>query len=103
MRFIFAQLGLLSAFLMAIPTLAANAPDSTNPLSAYTVEVSTNCGQSLIAHKPDATTVDAALQSTVHDLAAYFGANPAIGSAFQSAKDPNSGGATFSATLNGQP
>jgi hypothetical protein len=102
-----ALIAIVFALVLAAPYRADGAPQpgspaAANPMAAYTVEVSTNCGQSLLTHKPDATSVKAALEATFPDLAAYFGSNPTVGPAFQAAKDPNTGGATFSATLSGQ-
>jgi len=81
---------------------AAAAANSDAP-TGYTVEVSTDSGKSLATQKPNVTTVDAALLATFPDLAAYFGNRPTIGSAYQDAHDATIGGATFSATLKGQP
>jgi hypothetical protein len=79
------------------------APAGGDALAGYTVEVSTDYGKSLVTQKPNAASVRAALESTFPDLARYFGAKPAIGSAYQDAKDPKSGGATFSSNLDGHP
>lgn len=79
---------------------AAPAPDAP---AGYTVVTSTDFGKALTIQKDGAATVQAALEATLPDLARYFGAKPSVGSAFQDAKDPKSGGATFSAAFNGQP
>jgi hypothetical protein len=79
------------------------APAGGDALAGYTVEVSTDYGKSLVTQKPNTASVRAALESTFPDLARYFGARPAIGSAYQDAKDPESGGATFSSNLDGHP
>ncbi len=81
---------------------AAAASASTDAPAGYTVEVSTDSGKSLVTQKSNVTTVTAALLATFPDLAAYFGNRPTIGSAYQDAHDPTTGGATFGATFNGQ-
>lgn len=81
----------------------ANAPAGGDAPAGYTVEVSTDSGKSLIAQKSNVASVQAALEATFPELAAYFGARPAIGTAYQDAKDPKSGGATFSDNWNGHP
>jgi hypothetical protein len=84
----------------ASPPAAAASADAP---AGYTVMVSTDSGKSLVTQKPNVTTVIAALLATFPDLTTYFGNRPTIGSAYQDAHDPTTGGATFSATLNGQP
>jgi hypothetical protein len=71
--------------------------------AGYTVQVSSDFGKSLATQKPNVTTVEAALLAVFPDLESYFGNRPTIGSAYQDAHDPTSGGATFGATFNGQP
>jgi len=44
-----------------------------------------------------------ALIATFSDLATYFGNRPVLGSAYQDAHDPTSGGATFGVTFDGHP
>jgi hypothetical protein len=85
------------------PPAAASTSTSTDAPIGYTVAVSTDSGKSLVTQKSNVTTVEAALLATLPDLAAYFDARPTIGSAYQDAHDPTSGGTTFGATLNGQP
>ncbi|HEY1922827.1 MAG TPA: hypothetical protein VGG44_08670 [Tepidisphaeraceae bacterium] len=81
---------------------AAASPSSDAPIG-YTVAASTDSGKSLVTQKSNVTTVQAALLATLPDLAAYFDARPTIGTAYQDAHDPTTGGTTFGATLNGQP
>jgi hypothetical protein len=88
----------LCALVLAIPCMAAG-PDAP---AGYTVEASTDFGKSLVTQKPNVTTVEAALLVVFPDLETYFGNRPMIGSAYQDAHDPTSGGATFGATFNGQ-
>lgn len=108
MQFGFTTTIFVVAFVLPVISRAAEAPfagkstDGDAP-AGYTVEVATDYGKSLVTQKPNATTVKAALESTFPDLAAYFGTRPTIGSAYQDAKDPKSGGATFGANLKGQP
>jgi hypothetical protein len=116
--FPFAQMAFLLALFLALPAFAADAQfvgqsAPVNPLglgaapaengapAGYTVEVSTGSGESLVTQKPNIASVKAALEATLPDLAGYFGQRPAIGSAYQNAKDTSSGGATFSSTLHG--
>jgi hypothetical protein len=86
----------------ASPPAAATGAGTDAP-TGYTVVVSTQTGKSLITQKSNVTTVQAALLATFPELAAFFGSRPTIGSAFQDAHDPTTGGATFSSTFNGQP
>ena len=79
---------------------ASASPDAP---AGYTVQVSTGSGKSLVTQKPNITKVQDALLAVFPDLAAYFGNRPTIGSAYQDAKNPSTGGATFAATFNGQP
>jgi hypothetical protein len=72
-------------------------------LAGYTTEASTDSGKSLVTQKPNAASVQAALEATFPDLAKYFGNRPEIGRAYEDRADHKSGGATFGATLNGQP
>jgi hypothetical protein len=83
--------------------LAQSGAAGGDALAGYSVEVSTDYGKSLVTQKANATTIKAALEATFPDLARYFGARPTIGSAYQDAKDPKSGGATFASNLNGHP
>lgn len=82
--------------------LAAEAPGADTP-AGYAIVSSNDFGKAMSVQKVGAMTVQAALESTLPDLTKFFGAKPTIGSAYQDAKDPKSGGATFSSTLNGQP
>jgi hypothetical protein len=92
--------------LAAAATAAATAvaaPAAVAPPPGYAVAASNDAGQSLVAEKPGVTTVQAALEATFPDLAAYFGQRPTIGSAYQDAHDPHAGGATFTAAQAGRP
>jgi hypothetical protein len=87
---------------LANPLAATTAPTSDAP-AGYAIVSSSEFGTAISVQKAGAASVQSALQATLPDLAAYFGSKPTIGSAYQDAKDPKSGGATFSAALNGQP
>jgi hypothetical protein len=78
----------------------ASPPPDAPP--GYAVAAANGAGKSLVTQKA-AATIQAALESTFPDLAAYFGDRPKIGSAYQDAHDANSGGATFTATAGGEP
>ena len=112
MRFPFAQMVFFLTLFLALLAFAVDAQlvgqsVPVNPLglgaapAGYTVAVSTGPGKSLVTEKPNIASVKAALEATLPDLAGYFGQRPAIGSAYQNAKDTSSGGATFSSTLDG--
>jgi hypothetical protein len=87
----------------ANPLAGGGSSGSSGALAGYAVVTSTDSGKALAIEKDGASTVQAALEATLPDLTSYFGVKPTIGSAYQDAKDPKSGGATFSSTLNGQP
>ena len=86
---------------LAAPNPLASASPSGGP-AGYAVVNSTDSGKALSAQKDGASSIQAALEATLSDLTGYFGGKPTIGAAYQDAKDPKSGGATFSSTLNGQ-
>jgi hypothetical protein len=71
--------------------------------AGYSVVTSTDYGKAFTTRKEQATSVQSALESTFPDLARYFGARPAVVGAFEDSKDHRSGGASFTAKLNGQP
>jgi hypothetical protein len=80
-----------------------NATSITDTPAGYTVVITNEVGRTLSTQKQGAGTVQAALESVFPDLTRVFGEKPVIGSSYQDAKNPNAGGATFSATLNGHP
>ena len=82
---------------------AASASATHAPPPGYDVTASTATGQSLLTHKANLKTIKDALESTFPELATFFGNQPTVAKAFQDAKDPKSGGATFTVTMNGQP
>jgi hypothetical protein len=88
--------------LIALPARGAAAGAADVP-AGYAVITSTDFGKSLSTHKDGVATVQAALEAVLPDLDHYFGVKSTIGSAYQDAKDPKSGGATFSSVLDGQP
>jgi hypothetical protein len=71
--------------------------------AGYSAITSTDFGKALFAEKPDATSVTAALESTLPDLGKYFDARPTIKGAYEDSKTHESGGALFTAVLAGQP
>jgi hypothetical protein len=83
----------------------ANTPANTlaDAPAGYTVVSSSASGKAISIEKTGVNSVQSALEATLPDLAQFFGTKPTIGSAYQDAKNANSGGATFSDTLNGQP
>jgi hypothetical protein len=80
----------------------SNSAAGNDVLAGYTVVAATDAGKSLVTQKAGATSIQSALEATFPDLALYFGARPKIGSAYEDARDHKSGGATFTAKLNGQ-
>ncbi len=96
-------LSILGCDKSSAPAAAATPAASSDAPAGYTVEISTDIGKSLVTKKPNVTSVMAALLATFPDLQIYFGNQPTIGSAYQDAHDPSSGGATFGATYQGQP
>ena len=95
----------------AVNPLAAKAAP-VNPLAAasgagtppgYTVATATDQGKRLVAHKPAAKSLAAALSSALQDLAPCFDAKPTAASGFADAKDRRRGGAAFTATLKDKP
>jgi hypothetical protein len=90
--------GLTFAFLQ---TTGAWAAGSASPPD-FTVLASTDLGRSLIAQKPGVTTIRAALEFALAELTRQFGTAPAVGRAYEDARDHQSGGATFTAKLNGK-
>ncbi len=78
-------------------------PQAAGPLAEYLVVASTDSGKALSVQKAKATSVQAALEATFPDLAKYFDGRPTITNAFEDTRDHKSGGASFTAKLNGQP
>jgi hypothetical protein len=86
------------------PTPAPAATPAQQTLPPGYVSVATSgSGQTLSVRKTGQTSVQAALDATFKDLIQYFRSQISIGSAYQSAQDSLSGGATFSSTWNGRP
>jgi hypothetical protein len=71
-------------------------------MDGYRIINATEHGRVLATQKRDATSVQAALQAALRDLAPYFGTPPVASSGYESAKDGKSGGAKFTVTANGQ-
>jgi len=86
---------------VSLQTAAGWARGSDSP-EVFTVLASTDLGQSLIAQKPGVITIRAALEFALAELARQFGTVPAVGRAYEDVHDHKSGGATFSAQLNGK-
>ena len=84
----------------AVNPLAAT--QGGNAPAGYGVINATEYGQVLGTDKPKATDIQSGLESTFPDLAQFFGQRPKIGGAYEDAKNQQSGGATFTATYNGQ-
>lgn len=80
----------------------SNNATSNGAPAGYSITNASDAGKSLVAQKPNVATVKAALQAVFPELATYFGSRPTLGTAYQDAKDPNSGGATFSGSFNNQ-
>jgi hypothetical protein len=92
-------------------TAAAPAPAADQPTAAPTADAppgyklvnATDAGKAMSAQKPDAASVQAALESTFADMATYFGNKLSIKNGFVDSRDQKSGGASFLSTYNGQP
>ena len=81
---------------------APSARPSADALAGYTTVTTTDAGKALSVQKPGAASVQTALESTFHDLGRYFDARPSTSGAFEDSQDHKSGGASFTAKLNGQ-
>ena len=79
-------------------TLPAQAAKSG---AQYRTVNSTQFGRAVVGQRADARSVKSAVQLTLRDLEQYFGTAPKVHSAYEDAKDPRSGGATFLITTNG--
>jgi hypothetical protein len=77
------------------------APTADGP-AGYTIVNATDAGKAMSAQKPDADSVQAALESAFADLAQYFGSKLAIKNGFVDSRDRKSGGASFASNFNGQ-
>ncbi len=80
-----------------VPPQAAAAPPGYDVVSA------SDAGQALTVQKPNATSVQSALESTLSDLTRSLGDRPKVTSAFEDTRDRRSGGASFAARLDGHP
>jgi hypothetical protein len=69
----------------------------------YRTVASTEYGRAVVGQRVDAQTVRAALQLTLKDMEQYFGSAPKVRSAYEDARDPRSGGATFLIKARGVP
>jgi hypothetical protein len=69
----------------------------------YRTVNSTEFGRAVVAQRADARSVKAALQLTLRDLGQYFGVAPKLRSAYEDARDPRAGGATFLVNARGTP
>jgi hypothetical protein len=81
---------------------AASVTAGTLP-DGYVVVKSTDTGRALAAQKQGATTILSAMQATFADLSHYFDGRPTLVHAYQDTHDANSAGASFTASLHGQP
>jgi hypothetical protein len=75
---------------------AANANPA--PFNDFQVLATTDSGKTLFIQKPQATSAQSAIQSTLPDLAKLFGSRPKPLNAFADSQQPTRGGATFSAS-----
>jgi hypothetical protein len=71
--------------------------------AGYANAASTDVGKIWVVKKPGITTVSAALEASLRDLSTFFGNRPVIKGAFEDTKDHQSGAASFTATMAGQP
>ncbi|MGD0768267.1 MAG: hypothetical protein ABSB42_08740 [Tepidisphaeraceae bacterium] len=78
-------------------------PASSGAPAGYGIAAATDSGKAWVTKKPGLTTVTAALEATLPDLRAFFGGNLVVQGAFEDTRDHQSGGASFTATLAGQP
>jgi len=85
------------------PPTPDSTPASTNAPAGYGIAAATDAGKAWVTKKPGITTVAAALEATLPDLDTFFGSKLAIQGAFEDTKDHQSGAASFTATLAGQP
>jgi hypothetical protein len=69
----------------------------------YRTVNSTEFGRAVVAQRTDARSVKAALQLTLRDLGQYFGVAPKLRNAYEDARDPRAGGATFLVNASGTP
>ncbi len=69
----------------------------------YKVVTNTDAGQALTTRKTDAKSVSAALSAALPDLSHYFDGKPKFAGAYEDVRDHNSGGASFTAMMHGQP
>jgi hypothetical protein len=83
--------------------LGAGAHPAANSLAGYSVVTSTEAGRSMATRKVNVTSLPAALEAARVDLAHYFDGAPTIVRAYQDTQNQQSGGASFTATLRGQP
>jgi len=75
--------GLTLVFLQTNAVWAAGPGSPT----VFTVLASTDLGESLVAQKPGVTTIRAALELALAELARQFGTVPAVGRAYEDAHD----------------
>ncbi len=83
--------------------LLASAPFSAAGRTApdYQLVNATELGKVLSARRHDAPTLEAALKLTLRDLNRLLGVAPKVRVAYQDAKTPGAGGASFTATVRG--
>jgi len=85
------------------PPAPDSTPASSNSPAGYGIAAATDAGKAWVTKKPGITTVTAALEATVSDLSTFFGGQLVVKGAFEDTKDHQSGAASFTATLAGQP
>jgi hypothetical protein len=90
------------AAVLLVEARATRAANVEAPPGYQLVNV-TPLGRSFATQKPGVASVQQALQSTLRDLARYFGARPIVRKAYEDTRDRHSGGAAFFVTTGGVP
>jgi hypothetical protein len=86
------------------PLATAGAPPTAAPALPDVTELArTATGRTLLLTQPSATTADAALDGAMPRLARAVGAAITVQGRFADAKQPDRGGASFTATVDGRP
>ncbi len=94
--------GPLGSMDVALADVAGTSGPGAAAPNGYRVVNATQFGKALSSQKPNASSVNAALLATLHDLAQYFGSRPTIRTAYEDVRDHRSGGAVFVASVHGQ-
>ncbi len=94
---------LLIVGLGAALLLAASRASARPQGASYQLVNATASGKVASGRRTDAPTLEAAIRLTLRDLADYFGAAPAVRSAYQDSRIPGAGGASFVVSAWGTP